>query len=68
MGTAVTFQIDFYQKNPNIAAAQWSLRLYSCMSSKLSVASKNSDFMVPEVDFEAFANAANNIGELNTAV
>lgn len=67
MGTAVTFQIDFYQKNPNIAGAQWSLRLYSCMSSKLSVASKNSDFTVPEIDFEAFANSANNIGEINTA-
>jgi hypothetical protein len=67
MGTAVTFQIDFYQKNPNVAGAQWSLRLYSCMSSKLSVASKNSDFTVPEMDFEAFANAANNIGEINTA-
>jgi hypothetical protein len=67
MGTAVTFQIDFYQKNPNVAGAQWSLRLYSCMASKLSVASKNSDFTVPELDFEAFANAANNIGEINTA-
>ena len=67
MGTAVNFQIDFYQKNPNVAGAQWSLRLYSCLSSKLSMASKNSDFIIPELDFEAFANAANNIGEINTA-
>jgi hypothetical protein len=68
MGTAPTFQIDFYQTNPNIAGAQWSLRLYSCVSTKLSVASKNQDFTIPELDFEAFANAANSIGEINTAV
>jgi hypothetical protein len=68
MGTAPTFQIDFYQTNPNIAGAQWSLRLYNCVSTKLSVASKNQDFVIPELDFEAFANTANSIGEINTAV
>lgn len=68
MGAAPTFQIDFYQANPNIAGAQWSLRLYNCLSNKLSVSSKMQDFSIPELDFEAFANAANQIGELNTAV
>jgi hypothetical protein len=68
MGVAPTFQIDFYQTNPNVAGAQWALRLYSCLASKLSIASKNSDFTIPELDFEAFANAANAVGEVNTAV
>ena len=68
MGTAPTFQIDFYQTNPNIPGAQWSLRLYNCVSSKLSIASKTQDFGIPELDFEALANAANAIGEINTAV
>jgi hypothetical protein len=68
MGAAPTFQIDFYQSNPNASGAQWSLRLYNCVSSKLSVASKTQDFVVPELDFEAFANAANSIGEINTAI
>ena len=68
MGVAPTFQIDFYQTNPNIAGAQWSLRLYACMSSKLSLASKLEDFTIPEMDFSAFANAANNLGEINTAI
>ena len=68
MGTAPTFQIDFYQSNPNIVGAQWSLRLYNCVSTKLSVASKNQDFVIPELDFEAYANTANSIGEINTAV
>ncbi len=68
MGVAPTFQIDFYQTNPNIAGAQWSLRLYSCISSKLGLASKLEDFTIPELDFEAFANASNNLGEINTAI
>src|SRR5574337_950549 len=68
MGIAPTFQIDFYQTNPNVAGAQWSLRLYNCVSTKLSIASKTQDFVVPELDFEAYANAANSIGEINTAI
>ncbi|PPQ39864.1 hypothetical protein SAMN06265338_101735 [Rhodoblastus acidophilus] len=68
MGVAPTFQIDFYQTNPNAAGAQWSLRLYNCVSNKLTVSSKIQDFNIPELDFEAFANAANNIGEINTAI
>ena len=68
MGVAPTFQIDFYQSNPNIAGAQWSMRLYSCISSKLGFASKLEDFNIPELDFEAFANASNNLGEINTAI
>ncbi len=68
MGTAPTFQVDFYQTNPNVAGAQWSLRLYNCVSTKLSVASKAQDFIIPELDFEAIANAANSIGEINTAI
>jgi hypothetical protein len=67
MGAAPTFQIDFYQTNPNSAGAQWSLRLYNCVSTKLTIATKIQDFNIPELDFEAFANAANNIGEINTA-
>ena len=68
MGIAPTFQIDFYNTNPNVAGAQWSLRLYACMSSKLTLASKLEDFTIPEMGFEAFCNAANNLGEINTAV
>jgi hypothetical protein len=68
MGAAPTFQIDFYQTSPSSAGAQWSLRLYNCVSTKLTVATKIQDFGIPELDFEAFANAANNIGEINTAI
>jgi len=44
------------------------LRLYNCVSSKLGLASKLEAFNIPEMDFEAFANSSNNLGELNTAI
>lgn len=67
LGPAPNFQIDFYQVNPNVTA-QWSFRLFACMSNKLAIASKLEDWNIPEFDFEAFANGANQIGTWNTAV
>ena len=68
LGYTPTFQIDFYQQNPNVVGAQWSFRLYACVSSKLSIGSKLEDWLMPEFDFEAFTNAANQLGTWNTAV
>ena len=64
LGTATPFQIDFYQRDPN-STQQWGLRLYACLSSKLNLATKLEDFVIPEFDFEAYANASNQIGTLN---
>ena len=68
LGFSPTFQIDFYQQNPNVVGAVWSFRLYSCISTKLSIGSKLEDWIMPEFDFEAFTNAANQLGTWNTAV
>jgi hypothetical protein len=37
------------------------VRLYQCISSKLSIAAKNDDFTVPELDFDAFSDASGNV-------
>jgi hypothetical protein len=37
------------------------LRLLACVSSKLTLATKIEDFLVPEFDFEAFADASGNV-------
>jgi hypothetical protein len=65
LGSAVPFRIDFYQNSPNVAGQQWGLRLNSCMSGKLTLATKLEDFTVPEFDFEAFVDSSNNLGILN---
>jgi len=42
-----------------------TLQLNACMSSKLTLSSKLEDFWVQDFDFEAYADAANNIGKLS---
>jgi len=58
MGFAPTIQIlleTVYNTN------QFSVLLYSVVASKLSFATKQEDFIIPEFDFEAFANAAGQV-------
>jgi hypothetical protein len=40
------------------------IHLYCCRLSKLGQAMKNTDYLRPEMDFSAFANAAGQVGEL----
>ena len=42
-------------------AGQFSVMLYSVIASKLSFATKQEDFIIPEFDFEAFANASGQV-------
>jgi hypothetical protein len=58
MGFAPTIQVlleTVYNTN------QFSVMLYSVVASKLSFATKQEDFIIPEFDFEAFANAAGQV-------
>jgi hypothetical protein len=58
MGFAPTVQVllsEIYNGN------QFSVLLYNTMASKLNFATKQEDFIVPELDFEAFANSAGQV-------
>lgn len=44
-----------------------SLRFNRVVSSKMTLATKQEDFLVPDVDFKCFADAANQIGTLSFA-
>ena len=39
--------------------------LYNCVAEKLSFGTKVEDFLVPELDFQCFANAAGQVCQLN---
>jgi hypothetical protein len=39
--------------------------LYNCVAEKLAFGTKLEDFMVPELDFQCFANAAGQVCQLN---
>jgi hypothetical protein len=58
MGFAPTIQVlleNVYNGN------QFNVLLYSVVASKLTFATKQEDFIIPEFDFEAFANAAGQV-------
>ena len=64
MGFAPSFQVLL---NEQYAGKQANLLLYSCVAEKLAWPTKNEDFLIPEFDFEAFANVAGQVMDLYLA-
>lgn len=62
LGTNPTFQIAF---GTTFQGKSATLMLNSCMSNKLSMGTKLEDFVTPEFDFNAFADASNVIGTMS---
>ncbi|HLI13479.1 MAG TPA: hypothetical protein VKY65_17950 [Alphaproteobacteria bacterium] len=58
LGAAPSFQVNAYT---SFQGTPLSIQLYNCMSDKLSIPVKLEDFLVPEIDFSAYANAAGNV-------
>jgi uncharacterized protein YaiE (UPF0345 family) len=58
MGATPTFQALLYT---TFQGLPFNVKLFNCVGSKLGLATKIDDFMVPEFDFDIFANAAGNI-------
>ena len=58
MGTTPSFQAQLYTSFQGKPA---NVKLFNCVSSKLSFATKLEDFTIPELDFDIFANAAGNV-------
>lgn len=63
-GQAPTFKVILSERYNGKAL---TLELNACVSSKLSMPTKSEDFMVPEFEFSACADAAGNIGTLSLA-
>lgn len=61
LGSAPTFQLDYYTMRQNKA---FIARFYQCQAAKISMAAKLEDFMMPEFEVHMFANAAGTLGKL----
>lgn len=62
MGAAPTFRADLYLP---YQGKQLVMVLSSCVATKLNFATKLDDFMIPEFDFEAYADASgSNVGTI----
>lgn len=62
MGYAPTFRADFYGPYQGKSAV---LTLNNCISEGIKIAAKNDDFAVPEMGFQAFADAGGTVGVLS---
>jgi hypothetical protein len=58
MGYAPQFRCDLFNGNSGKALA---LTLYGCIASKLTLATKLDDFMMPDFEFSAFADSAGRV-------
>ncbi len=64
IGPSVTFSANLFASDPN-TGKQFSVLLYNCVAEKLSFGTKLEDFMIPELDFQCFANAAGQVCQFN---
>jgi hypothetical protein len=65
MGYSPRFQAIFTEKYENNTM---TLILYSCASTKLGMASKLDDYLIPELDFTAYASAGGQVYQFSTSL
>jgi hypothetical protein len=65
IGFTPTFQLDYYTALSQPTAQPFGVRVYSAVAAKHMMAFKLEDFMLPEFDFDIFAN---NVGQVYTIV
>jgi hypothetical protein len=64
IGPSVTFSANLFASDPT-TGKQFSLFLYNCVAEKLAFGTKIEDFVMPELDFQCFANAAGQVCQIN---
>ncbi len=64
IGPSVTFSANLFASDPT-TGKQFSMLLYNCVAEKLSFGTKLEDFVVPDLEFQCFANAAGQVCQLN---
>lgn len=62
MGYGPIFEVTLLVAYNNQSAL---LRIFNCVANKFTFPTKNDDFVVPDFEFMAFANAAGNVFEIN---
>ncbi len=62
----MVFGANLFAYDPTqTTATPFSVYLYSCIAEKLSFGTKIEDFVIPDFDFQCFANAAGNVVQFN---
>lgn len=61
IGFTPAFQLDYYTSLSQPTAKPFAVRLYACVGGKHSLGFKLEDFMMPEFDFDLFADASDRV-------
>jgi hypothetical protein len=64
IGPSITFSANLFAQDP-ATNKQFSVLLYNCVAEKLSFGTKVEDFLMPELDFQCFSNAAGQVCQFN---
>ena len=64
IGPSVSFSCNLFASDPS-TGKQFSMLLYNCVAEKLSFGTKVEDFLMPELDFQCFANPAGQVCQFN---
>jgi hypothetical protein len=63
--TSMVFSANLFAYDPTVSNQQFSIYLYNCIAEKLTFGTKIEDFVIPDLDFQVFANAAGNVMQFN---
>ncbi len=61
IGVTPTFQLDYYTSLSQPTAKPFVVRVYQCVAAKMMVAPKLEDFIMPEFDFDFFADNSDRV-------
>jgi hypothetical protein len=64
IGPTISFSANLFASDPT-NGKQFSMLLYNCVAEKLALGTKLEDFVLPELDFQCFANSAGQVCQLN---
>jgi hypothetical protein len=64
IGTTPTFQLDYYTSLNQPTAKAFAVRVYQCIGAKQAMQFKLEDFMMPEFEFDFFANASDQVFDM----
>ena len=67
LGLNPVFQLDYWTNLNQPTTKPFAVRIFQCVASDLSFATKLEDFVMPEINFDIFANAADQVFNINFA-
>ncbi len=67
LGVNPVFQVDYWTNLNQPTSKPFAVRIFCCVASDLSFATKLEDFVMPELNFDIFANASDQAFNINFA-